>query len=96
MSLSNADVQRIARLSRIALKDEEVTEIASQLNGIFGLIEQLQAIDTTGVEPMAHARDVALRLRDDIVQDSNQREHFQACAPAVSGGLYLVPQVIES
>ncbi len=67
----------------------------AQLNSIFGLIEQMQAVDTSGVEPMSHARDVQLRMRADIPTESNQREKFQAIAPAVENGLYLVPRVIE-
>ncbi|PHV12643.1 Asp-tRNA(Asn)/Glu-tRNA(Gln) amidotransferase subunit GatC [Chitinimonas sp. BJB300] len=95
MSLTDADVRRIARLARLRVSDEEVTEVGRQLNGILGLIEQLQAIDTTGVEPMSHARDVALRLRNDVATEPNLRDKFQAIAPAVENGLYLVPKVIE-
>ncbi|MGQ5522610.1 Asp-tRNA(Asn)/Glu-tRNA(Gln) amidotransferase subunit GatC [Chitinimonas sp. PSY-7] len=95
MSLNDADVRRIARLARLRVSDEEVTEVGRQLNGILGLIEKLQAIDTEGVEPMSHARDVALRLRDDEATAPNIRDKFQAIAPAVENGLYLVPKVIE-
>ncbi|MBV8657207.1 MAG: Asp-tRNA(Asn)/Glu-tRNA(Gln) amidotransferase subunit GatC [Burkholderiales bacterium] len=95
MSLTDADVRRIARLARIRVTDDEVAEVGNKLNGIFGLIEKLQAVDTEGVEPMSHARDVALRLRDDIATEPNRREAFQAVAPAVESGLYLVPKVIE-
>jgi len=95
MSLTDADVRRIARLARIRVTDEEVAEVGNKLNGIFALIEQLQAVDTEGVEPMSHARDVALRLRDDIATEPNRRDAFQAVAPAVESGLYLVPKVIE-
>ncbi|WP_184199548.1 Asp-tRNA(Asn)/Glu-tRNA(Gln) amidotransferase subunit GatC [Chitinimonas taiwanensis] len=95
MSLTDADVRRIARLARLRVSDAEVSEVGRQLNGIFGLIEQLQAIDTDGVEPMSHARDVALRLREDVASAPNRREAFQAIAPAVENGLYLVPKVIE-
>lgn len=95
MSLSQSDIQRIARLSRIALTDNEIVAVGQQLDGILGLIEQLQAVDTTGIEPMSHARDVALRLRDDVVRDTDQHRAFQSIAPAVQDGLYLVPKVIE-
>jgi len=66
-----------------------------QLSGIFGLIEELLAVDTTGVEPMAHAQDAALRLRNDAVTDTDEHELFQSVAPQVENGLYLVPRVIE-
>jgi aspartyl-tRNA(Asn)/glutamyl-tRNA(Gln) amidotransferase subunit C len=95
MSLTDADVRRIARLSRLRITDAEVVEVGQKLNGIFGLIEQLQAVDTEGVEPMSHARDVALRLREDVATAPDRRDAFQAIAPAVENGLYLVPKVIE-
>lgn len=95
MSLSPDDIQRMARLSRIAVSDTELARFGQQLNSLFGLIEKLQAVDTTGIEPMSHARDVALRLRDDAVSETDQRAAFQAIAPAVSDGLYLVPKVID-
>ncbi|MBL8509448.1 Asp-tRNA(Asn)/Glu-tRNA(Gln) amidotransferase subunit GatC [Chitinimonas sp. JJ19] len=95
MSLTQADVRRIARLARLQVNDTEVAEVEQKLNGILGLIEQLQAIDTEGVEPMSHARDVALRLREDVATETNRRAAFQAVAPAVENGLYLVPKVIE-
>ncbi|MBV1774679.1 Asp-tRNA(Asn)/Glu-tRNA(Gln) amidotransferase subunit GatC [Burkholderiaceae bacterium DAT-1] len=95
MSLNEADVRRIARLARIALSDEEVATTGQQLNGILGLIEQLQAVNTDGVEPMAHASDVSLRLREDVVSETNRREAYQAVAPQVENGLFLVPKVIE-
>lgn len=95
MALTDADVRRIARLSRLRVTDAEVVEVGQKLNGIFGLIEQLQAVNTDGVEPMSHARDLALRLREDQATAPNRREAFQAVAPAVENGLYLVPKVIE-
>ena len=67
----------------------------AQLNDVFGVIEKLQSVDTTGVEPMTHARDLVLRLREDVVTESDRRDDYQASAPAVQDGLYLVPQVIE-
>jgi aspartyl-tRNA(Asn)/glutamyl-tRNA(Gln) amidotransferase subunit C len=95
MSLSLQDIQRIARLARLSIDTEEAAGMQVQLNNIFGLIEQMQAVDTSGVEPMSHARDVHLRLREDTPTEPNQREKFQAIAPAVESGLYLVPIVIE-
>ncbi|WP_273431268.1 Asp-tRNA(Asn)/Glu-tRNA(Gln) amidotransferase subunit GatC [Chitinibacter tainanensis] len=95
MSLSQDDVRRIARLARIAVSDDEVAASQTQLNQLFTLIEEMRAIDTTGIEPMAHAQDVMLRLRDDEARAANRREAFQAVAPSVENGLYLVPKVIE-
>jgi len=95
MSLSPDDVKRIAHLARIRVSEEEALAYQAQLNGIFGLIEEMQAVDTAGVAPMAHARDVFQRLRPDTVTEPDRREAFQAVAPQVEGGLYLVPKVIE-
>jgi aspartyl-tRNA(Asn)/glutamyl-tRNA(Gln) amidotransferase subunit C len=95
MSLSLADVEKVARLARLALNDEELKAAQSQLNNIFGLIAEMQAVDTKGIAPMSHAQDVAQRLREDIVTETDQRKAFQAIAPQVEMGLYLVPQVIE-
>jgi len=95
MSLSLDDVRRIAHLARIEVSDAELRAVQQQLNGILGLVEQLQAAETAGVAPMAHAQNVTLRLRDDAVTEPDQRELFQSLAPAVEAGLYLVPKVIE-
>jgi aspartyl-tRNA(Asn)/glutamyl-tRNA(Gln) amidotransferase subunit C len=95
MSLSLDDVRRIARLARIALSDDETRDVHAKLGSIFGLIDALQAIDTAGVEPMAHAQDVALPLREDVVTETDARARYQQVAPAVEDGLYLVPRVIE-
>jgi len=95
MSLTHQDVARIAKLARINVSDEEITAVGNQLNNIFGLIEKMQAVNTDGIEPMAHPQDVSLRLREDIVTQTNQREAFQAVAPQVEKGLFLVPKVIE-
>lgn len=95
MSLSAQDVRRIATLARIELDDTQSAALLDDLNAVFGLIEKLQAVDTTGVEPMTHAQDMALRLRADQVTESNERERMQAQAPRVEAGLYLVPRVIE-
>jgi aspartyl-tRNA(Asn)/glutamyl-tRNA(Gln) amidotransferase subunit C len=95
MSLSTADVRKVALLARLSMNDTETEAARSQLSGIFELIAQMQAVNTTGIEPMSHAQDLSQRLRADIVTESNQRELFQAIAPQVESGLYLVPQVIE-
>ena len=95
MSLNFQDVSRIARLARIELSDTENETTCTQLNGILGFIEQLQAINTAGVEPMAHAVDVVQRLRADSITETDQREAFQAISPDVESGLFLVPKVIE-
>lgn len=95
MSLSQTDVKRIAHLARIEVSDAEAEATLQKLSGILGLIEQMQAVDTTGITPMSHSQDVTQRLREDIVTEINQRELFQSVAPAVEKGLYLVPKVIE-
>jgi len=95
MSLSNTDVRKVARLARLAMSEAEIESARAQLSGIFNLIEEMQAVDTTGIEPMSHAQDVSQRLREDKVTETNQREAFQAIAPQTEAGLYLVPQVIE-
>ncbi len=95
MSLSIDDVQRIAKLARIRVNEAEAAGYQTRLNGIFGLIEAMQAVDTAGVEPMSHAQDLSQRLRADQVTETNRREAFQAVAPQTENGLYLVPKVIE-
>lgn len=93
--LSLDDVRRIAELARIEVPEERVAALQHDLNGIFDLIERMRAVDTTGVEPMAHAIDLTQRLRGDRVTESDQHELFQSAAPRVEDGLYLVPKVIE-
>jgi aspartyl-tRNA(Asn)/glutamyl-tRNA(Gln) amidotransferase subunit C len=95
MSLSPDEVGRIARLARLEVSPEEAGQTRDQLNGILAFIEQLQAVDTAGVAPMAHAMDVVQRLRPDVVTEENRRAAFQAIAPETEAGLYLVPKVIE-
>jgi len=95
MALTREDVLRAARLARIAVDDVEADAVLEQLGRIFGMIEEMQAVDVTGVEPMAHAQDVMLRLRDDRVTEADQHALFQSQAPRVERGLYLVPRVIE-
>lgn len=96
MSLSIDDVKRIAHLARIEITETEAQSTLQKLSGILGLIEEMQAVDTSGIIPMSHSQDVVQRLRDDLVTETNQRELFQSIAPAVENGLYLVPKVIES
>jgi aspartyl-tRNA(Asn)/glutamyl-tRNA(Gln) amidotransferase subunit C len=95
MSFSLDDVLRIAHLARIELGGGEAAALQRDLHGILGLIEQLRAADTRGIEPMVHARDVTLRLREDAVTEADRHQIFQAVAPQVETDLYLVPKVIE-
>jgi aspartyl-tRNA(Asn)/glutamyl-tRNA(Gln) amidotransferase subunit C len=99
MSLTPQDVSRIAHLARLELSPAESTAMLSQLNGFFGIVAQMSAVDTTGVEPLftplSAVQDVALRLRADEVSEGDQRSLNQASAPAVEDGLFLVPRVIE-
>jgi aspartyl-tRNA(Asn)/glutamyl-tRNA(Gln) amidotransferase subunit C len=95
MSLSPDDVKRIARLARIETSDAEAQATQAQLNSIFDLIATMQAVDTAGIAPMAHAQEVYQRLREDTVSETDRHAAFQAIAPAVEMSLYLVPKVIE-
>lgn len=95
MSLDREQVRKIAHLARLQITDQEAAAYAESLSRILSLIEQMNAVDTNGVAPMAHPNDAGLRLRADAVTETNQREKFQAIAPAVQAGLYLVPKVIE-
>jgi len=95
MSLGPDDVKNIAHLARLEIEDKNIDEYASSLSSILGLVEQMNAVDTTDVKPMAHPMDVSQRLRADEVLETNQREAFQKIAPKVEDGLYLVPKVIE-
>ena len=95
MTISLADVHRIAHLARIEIDSTEADEARAKLDAIFGMINELAAVDTTGVVPMAHAQDVMLPLRADAVTETDRRAHFQGIAPDVENGLYLVPKVLE-
>ncbi|MBS0325768.1 MAG: Asp-tRNA(Asn)/Glu-tRNA(Gln) amidotransferase subunit GatC [Proteobacteria bacterium] len=95
MSLGPDQIRHLAKLARIAIDDRDAGTLADELGAILGIIDRLLAIDTTGVVPMAHAHDSVVALRDDAVTEGDQRELFQRAAPAVAGGLYLVPKVIE-
>ncbi|HVZ43948.1 MAG TPA: Asp-tRNA(Asn)/Glu-tRNA(Gln) amidotransferase subunit GatC [Ramlibacter sp.] len=99
MSLNSEDIERIAHLARLELKPLERERLLAQINGFFDIVEQMRAVDTKGVEPLTHPvaalMDVHLRLREDAVSETNQREANQQSAPAVERGLFLVPKVIE-
>jgi aspartyl-tRNA(Asn)/glutamyl-tRNA(Gln) amidotransferase subunit C len=95
MSLSRQDVIKIAHLARLDITEAEVSATHESLSRILGLIEQMNAVDTRAVAPMAHPQDARLRLRDDRVAEPDQRDKFQSIAPATEAGLYLVPKVIE-
>ncbi|MAL97973.1 Asp-tRNA(Asn)/Glu-tRNA(Gln) amidotransferase subunit GatC [Hydrocarboniclastica marina] len=95
MALSKDDIEKIAFLARIRVTPAEVEALQPELEGIIGLVDQLQAADTDAVEAMAHPLDAVQRLRPDRVTEADQRAAFQAVAPATENGLYLVPRVIE-
>lgn len=95
MSLDRSDVDKIAHLARLQIEEQDAPEYAQNLSNILDLVDQMQAVDTDGVSPMAHPLDAVQRLRSDVVSEENQREQLQANAPAVEEGLFLVPKVIE-
>lgn len=95
MSLSLDEVRHIAKLARLELAAGELEATQAKLNGIFSLIEEMQAVNTDGVEPMSHPQELAQRLREDRVTETDRRAAFQAVAPQTEAGLYLVPKVIE-
>lgn len=95
MALNRSDVEKIAHLARLGLNEAEIPQTTSSLNNILGLIDAMQAVDTDGIEPLAHPLEATQRLRADQVTERNQRDAYQQIAPAVESGLYLVPKVIE-
>ena len=99
MSLTSSDISRIAKLARLELQAPEAERMQNQINDFFGIVEKMRAVDTTGIEPLAHPvatiLDPALRLREDRVSESNDRTANQQNAPALERGLFLVPKVIE-
>ena len=99
MALTPEDARRIAHLARLELQPDEQATLLAQLNGFFSIVQQMSAVDTSGVEPLytplSAVREVALRLREDVVTETDERAANQACAPAVEDGLFLVPKVIE-
>ncbi len=99
MALTPQDIGRIANLARLELTPTDSERMLTQLNGFFDVVEKMRAVDTSGLTPLAHPvaimKDMALRLREDVVSEPNQREANQKSAPAVERGLFLVPRVIE-
>ena len=95
MSLTADQIRQVAHLARLELKPEQVEKVARELSNILEMVGQLARADTAGTEPMAHPLDMSQRLRPDAVTESNRRQEFQAHAPSVKHGLYIVPKVIE-
>ena len=95
MALDAAEIRKIAHLARLGIEADDIPEYSRNLSDILAFVEQLNAVDTTGVEPLAHPLEATQRLRADVVTESDNREHFQQVAPETESGLYLVPQVIE-
>ena len=100
MSLTLSNVKILANLAQLELTDAQTERSLTQLNGIFALVAQMQSVDTAGIAPLSHPiaviqADLSLRLRDDVVTETNQREAYQKPAPAVQDGLYLVPKVLD-
>lgn len=95
MSLDAEAVRNIAHLARLGVREADIADYARNLSRILDLVEQMNRVDTAGVEPMAHPQDAVQRLREDRVSETDQRERFQAIAPLTEEGLYLVPRVIE-
>jgi aspartyl-tRNA(Asn)/glutamyl-tRNA(Gln) amidotransferase subunit C len=99
MALTPDDIRRLQHLARLELQPHESERMLAQINGFFGIVEAMRAVDTPGIEPLAHpmavVQDVQLRLRDDVATEPDAREANQRSAPAVEGGLFLVPKVIE-
>lgn len=95
MALDQEQVSKIANLSRLKIDEQHIADYQKNLSNILNLVDQLSAVNTNGIVPMAHPLDAVQRLRADVVTESNQREHFQRIAPAVEDGHYLVPRVVE-
>ena len=95
MPLDKQAVLAIAHLARLEIDDSEVQKYSTELSNILGLVEQMEACDTSGIEPMTHPFDATLRLREDVVTEASQRDKFLALAPSFEDGLYLVPKVID-
>ncbi len=95
MSLDKEEIEKIAWLARLALDEDDISNYSRDLTNILSMIEQMNAIDTKNIEPLAHPLEINARLRDDAINETNQREKFQNIAPAVENGHYIVPKVIE-
>ena len=95
MSLSPDEVKKIAFLARLSIQEENIEQYSQDLSSIFGLVEQMNAVDVDNIEPMAHPQDAMQRLRDDVVTETNQREKLMSNAPLTEAGLFLVPKVLD-
>ena len=95
MALELKDIENVAHLARLQLGDAEKVEALNSITNILTMIDQMQAVDTTGVEPLAHGFDASQRLRDDVVTETNQRDELLKLAPSADQGLFLVPKVLE-
>ena len=95
MSLSPEEVKKIAFLARLSIKEENMEQYSQDLSSIFGLVEQMNAVDVENIEPMAHPQDAMQRLRADEVTETNQREKLMSNAPQTEAGLFLVPKVLD-
>ena len=95
MALDRTDVEKIARLARLSLEEKDIPDYVQNLSSILALVDRMNSVDTRDITPLAHPLDLQARLRSDDVIETNQRDHFQKNAPAVQGGYYLVPKVIE-
>ena len=93
--MDRIEIAKLGTLARIEISESTIDEVANSINDVLQLVDQLQAADTTGIEPMAHPMDAVQLLRADSISETNQRESFQAIAPATENGLYLVPKVID-
>ena len=95
MTIKQDEIEKIAELARIRIAEDQIGELTQRITEILGMVDQLQAVDTSAVTPMANPLDATARLRADVITETNQRDAFQAIAPAVENGLYLVPRVID-
>ncbi|MDG0996621.1 MAG: Asp-tRNA(Asn)/Glu-tRNA(Gln) amidotransferase subunit GatC [Gammaproteobacteria bacterium] len=95
MALTTAEILNIAKLARLHVEEAELADYQQELSAILGFVEQMEEVNVDAVEAMAHPQDMAQSLREDVVTESDQRDHFQSIAPATANGLYLVPKVIE-
>lgn len=95
MAIEQDEIQKIAVLARIRIADDQIGQLTDRIGEILGMVDQLQSVDTSAIEPLANPLDATQRLRADVVTESDRRDEFQAIAPAVENGLYLVPKVID-
>jgi aspartyl-tRNA(Asn)/glutamyl-tRNA(Gln) amidotransferase subunit C len=95
MSVDQTEIEKIAQLARVHVSEADIDDVTARIASILELVDRMQAADTSGVEPMAHPLNACQRLRDDEVTDGDRRSDFQALAPAVEDGLFLVPRVVE-